>query len=84
MLPSRAYTIEIRNGDGELLAILENAHGIAYAQMINSPHSLTFNLPADDSKASNILLANEVWLRDNRTGECVRRFRLQKKMDSRT
>ena len=82
--PNRIYTIEIRNGAGDLLAILENAHGISYAQIINSPHALTFNLPANDSKASNILLANECWLRDNQTDTIIRKFKLQRKMDMRT
>lgn len=81
--PNRIYTIEIRNGDGELLAILENAHGIGYAQTINAPHSLRFAMPADDSKSSNILLANEYWLRDNRTDTIIRKFRLQRKVDTR-
>jgi len=81
--PNRIYTIEIRNGDGDLLAILENAHGISYEQIINSPHALTFNLPAVDSKVSNILLANEYWLRDNQTDTVIRKFKLQHKMDSR-
>jgi len=82
--PNRIYTIEIRNGDGDLLAILENAHGISYEQIINAPYPLTFNLPADDSKISNILLANECWLRDNQTDTVVRKFKLQHEMDVRT
>ena len=82
--PNRIYTIEIRNGAGELLAILENAHGISYAQIINSPYPLTFDLPSDDSKASSILLANECWLRDNRTDTVIRKLKLQRKMDTRT
>ena len=82
--PNRIYTIEIRNGAGELLAILENAYGISYAQTINSPHSLTLDLPANDSKISNILLANECWLRDNRTDTVIHKFRLRHKMGMRT
>jgi len=82
-LSPQAYTIEVRNSDGDLVAILENAHAISYGQVINAPYSLSFDLPADDSKASNILLANEYWLRDNRTGTVVRKFRLQKKTDTR-
>jgi len=81
--PNRIYTIEIRDGDGDLLAILENAHGISYAQMINSPHSLTLDLPANDSKISNILLANECWLRDNQTDTIIRKFKLRHKMGMR-
>ena len=82
--PNRIYTIEIRNGDGALLAILENAHGISYTQIINSPYPLTFDLPSDDSKVSNILLANECWLRDNRTDTVIHKFKLHHEMDMRT
>jgi len=80
---ARTYTIEIRNGDGDLIAILENAHGISYKQEINAPRSLKFELPATDSKLSNILLANEYWLRDNRTGIVIRKFKLRHKVDLR-
>jgi len=83
ILAVRTYTIEIRNGDGDLIAILENAHGIGYMQEINAPHSLRFELPATDSKAENILLANEYWLRDNRTGIVIRKFKLRRKVDLR-
>jgi len=81
--PNRIYTIEVRNGDGDLVAILENVHEIDYTQEINAPHSLTFTAPATESKLSNILLANEYWLRDNRTGTVIRKFKMHRKADTR-
>ena len=80
----RPYTIEVRNADGDLIAILENAHDISYSQVINSPHSLSLKIPSNDSKASNILLANEYWLRDNRTNTVIKKFKLYRKVDSRS
>jgi len=83
ILAARPYTIEVRNGDGDLIAILENAHSIDYRQEINAPHSLRFQVPTTDSKVDNVLLANEYWLRDNRTGIVIRKFKLQHKRDTR-
>lgn len=80
----QCYVVELRNGSGELIAILENAYNISYSQTINSPHLLTFNLPADDSKASNITLDNELWLRNICTDVVVRKFKLHKKTEART
>ena len=77
------YTLELHNSGGNLITILENAHDIAFSQMINSPHTLSFALPADDAKAGDIILANEIWLRDYTTKEVVKKFRLSQKRDSR-
>jgi len=78
-----AYTVEIRDASANLIAMLENAHGIGYVQTINAPHSLKFSLPSDDGKLLNIILANQLWLRDCKTNEVVRKFQLQRKMDVR-
>ena len=77
------YILELHNSDGDLVAILENAHDISYSQMINSPFALSFALPADDSKASNILLSNEIWLRDYKSGTVIKKFRLSIRRDIR-
>jgi hypothetical protein len=77
------YILELHNSDGDLIAILENAHDIAYAQMINSPHTLRFALPADDAKGGDITLANEIWIRRYKDGTVIRKFRLSQKRDSR-
>lgn len=78
------YVLELHNSDGDLVAILQNAYDISYAQMINSPYALTFALPADDSKSSNLILANEIWIRHSVTGTVVKKFRLAAKKDLRT
>jgi len=77
------YVLELHNSDGDLVAILQNASDIGYAQMVNSPHSLSFSIPADDSKTSDITLANEVWLRNQTTGLIIKRFRLSHERDIR-
>lgn len=77
------YTVEIRDASANLIAMLENAHGIGYVQTINAPHSLKFSLPSDDGKLVNIILANQLWLRSSKTGEVMRKFQLQRKMDVR-
>ena len=83
ILTSLKYVLELHNSSGDLVAILKNAHDIAYAQMINSPHTLSFSLPAGDSKVSDITLANEIWLRNYKTGKVIKKFRLSQKRDIR-
>ena len=80
----RKYIIEIRDSSGNLIAILENAHNINYTQNINNPHSLRFSIPSDDSKEANLILANEIWLRDYANNTIVKKFRLGQKRDIRS
>lgn len=79
------YLIEVHNSSDELVAILENAHGIAYTQGINEAPTLAFSLPADDDKADYILKANEIWLRnyEEETPSVVAKFRLSRRADGR-
>jgi len=77
------YIIEIRDTTGDLIQILENASSINYTEEINIAHSLSFLMPADDSKLSDVTLANELWLRNYSTDTVIRKFRLQKKWDIR-
>ncbi len=77
------YSIETRDNSGDLVSILENAHNVNYSKEINSPQRLSFELPADDSKLGDVVLANELWLRDNRTGNLVRKFLLNRQIDIR-
>ena len=70
------YVLEVRTDAGELIEFLENAYGIAYSQLLNSAHSLNFQIPAEDTKTSAITYARELWLRDHRTGVVVRKFLL--------
>lgn len=80
---ARKYTIEIHDSDDKFVCILDNAYHIAYTEAINEAPTLSFNLPADDTKAVNIVKANEIWLRNYSTGALVRRFLLNKKRDIR-
>ena len=78
-----AGIIEIHNTAGDLVQVLENAYGITYVQEINVPHYLKFSLPATDTKAVDITPTNEYWLRDYKTGAVRRKFRLQRRSDTR-
>ena len=77
------YTIEIRDGSGNLLAVLENAHGINLTEQLNRPPMLDFSLPADDSKISHIDPDNEIWLRDYETGVLIKKFLISRRSDTR-
>ena len=82
-LPVTKYILEVHDGDGDLVAILENAHDIPYSQAINEAPTLSFSLPADDTKEANLVRANEIWLRNHLDGTVVRKFRMGKRGDSR-
>lgn len=75
--------IEVRDSDGALIAILDNAHNIRIVQEDNAPTILEFDLPADDRKGDNLTLANEIWIRSVKTGGIVAKFKLHKKTDTR-
>jgi len=77
------YILELHNSDGDLVEMLQNAYDISYTQIINSPCMLSFVLPADDAKADDILLSNEIWLRDYNSGTVVKKFRLSQRRDVR-
>lgn len=77
------FQLEARDTSGNLLAILKNAFGINYVARLNEPHILKFSIPADDPKVTYIELVNEVWLRDNKLDEVVRKFRLLNQRDIR-
>jgi len=83
IISDHKYIVELHDSSGDLVAVLDNAYAIAYSQNINLPFMLQFAIPADDEKVSNITLANEIWLRDYDTQIVVRKFRLQKQIDSR-
>lgn len=78
-----AYIIEARNSSGDLLAILQNAHGIGLTEELNRPPMLDFLIPADDDKLTHISQANQVWLRDYDTGSVLYKFILSRRGDTR-
>lgn len=57
------FTIEVRDKDGDLVSILDNAFGGRTERAVNSPAVLTFKLPADDDKADGINFSSELWVR---------------------
>jgi len=77
------YTIEVHNNTGDLIAILENAHSIAYTQTINEAPVLRFSMPADDDKEANLIKANEIWLMNYETNVCLNKFRMSQRIDGR-
>ena len=83
LLVALKYIVELRDSSGNLVNILQNAHEIAFAKALNEPATLAFALPADDAKASGIILANEVWLRNYDTGAIIKKFRLNLRRDTR-
>ena len=83
IIAATPYLVELHYSNGNLISILENAHNIDYTQLINSPHTLSFIIPADDTKISDIKPSKEIWLRDYETGVVVRKFILQRKVDER-
>lgn len=80
---SPKYTLELRNSDGDLVSILQKAYFVSYSQVINNAHELTFTLPADDDKVAGITLANEIWLRNHRTGVVIKKFKLGREREVR-
>jgi len=77
------FIVEVRDSSGNLLAILENAHAIAYSQMLNQMPTLDFAFPAADAKKDHLTWGNEIWLRDYRTGSVVHKFRIGMRRDRR-
>ena len=68
------FILEIHDSSGNLISILENAYDIRWVQELNKAHQLGFSMPIDDAKRADILLANEIWLRDYRSLEVLRKF----------
>jgi len=58
------YQIEVRDSDGDLVQVLENALNITLTEAINEPTQLSFTLPATDPKLHFITKANELWARE--------------------
>lgn len=83
-LPAIGYVLEVRIPSGSFVAFLQNAHTITCIRRLNNPWSLSFSIPANDPKAVYITKANEIWLRDYRTTRLLRRFRVQRRSDSRS
>ena len=82
-LPSRRFILEVRKDDGDLICILNNAVNIAYRELINSAHVLSFKIKTDDSKVSEITKARQLWIRDYETDTVVKKFKLATKEDDR-
>jgi hypothetical protein len=72
--PARKYILEVRNSSGDLISILENAYNKSYSERVNEPAVLSFSIPADDDKKDDLVLPNEIWLRNYETGDIKRKF----------
>ncbi len=77
------FILEARNSSGDLLAILHNAFQIGLVEEVNRPPMLNFKLPSDDSKLAFVISANELWLRNYKTGALLYKFLLSKRKDIR-
>jgi len=79
------YKIEVRDTSGNLISILQNAHSIRYDEGINQAPTLSFSIPADDTKEQYLVKANEIWLinYEPETPVTVNKFRLSKRIDRR-
>jgi len=77
------FILEIHDSSGNLISILENAYDIRWVQELNKAHQLGFSLPIDDPKRADILLTNEIWLRNYRTALVERKFILSSTVEQR-
>ena len=77
VVAAHKYVIEIHNSSGDLINVLERAYKASLVEAVNDTPILKFYIPADDSKTSDIIKANEIWLRNYRTGTVVYKFRLR-------
>ena len=77
------FILEIHDSSGNLISILENAYDIRWVQELNKAHQLGFSMPIDDPKRADILLTNEIWLRDYRSAVVQRKFILSSTVEQR-
>jgi len=71
--PHWRYMLEVRERDGTLLAILQDAFNINYALSEGVPE-LSFELPADNDKTVYLARNREIWLRNMKTNTVMARF----------
>lgn len=78
------YVLEIHEASSDdLISILNQAYSIPFTRTVNEPATLSFRLPADDTKKADLNINNEIWLRDYETGNVIYKFRLDKVRDIR-
>ena len=68
------YEVQLRDLNGNLVAIFENALSVGYQFQINVPATMRFELPADDPKRALFDEGGEIWLFED--GVLVEVFRL--------
>jgi len=81
MIP--AYLIEVRESDGDLVQILENASEIEMEEAINAPTRLTFSLPSTDTKLYYVTKDKELWVRDTDADDVIVKTKLIRQEDVR-
>lgn len=69
------FRVELRDANGLLLAIFENAIDVGYEFIVNQLAAGSFALPVDDEKRALIEQGTEVWIYED--GALVETFRLK-------
>jgi len=77
------YIIEVHDSDGDLISILENYHDASLILKVNEPPRLSFSLPAGDVKKLEVVLPNELWVRNYLTDTIVKKLRITNNKDNR-
>jgi len=77
------FILEIRDSSDNLLAVLKDAYNVTLEETVNAPKVLSFMIPADNTKLTNLTRANELWVRNMRTGNVISKTRLTRRDDAR-
>jgi len=80
----RKYILEVRESDGDLVSMLQNAYDIAYTEVVNEPPTLDFKLPSDDDKVAGLARPNEIWLRNYDTQALIEKVLIGVRQEERT
>jgi len=77
------FVLEIRDSSDNLLAVLKDAYNVTLEETVNAPKVLSFMIPADNAKLTNLTRANELWVRNMRTNTVISKTRLTRRDDAR-
>lgn len=69
--PPLNYRILVKNKDGELLGEFESFRNLKFGKTLNSYGTCSFNIPANDPKASSLisLRKNTIWIYEEKEGD---------------
>ncbi len=74
-------TIEVRNNNCELLAVLKNAFNITITENLKEIPMISLSIPSGDENARYLTPANWIWIRQ--TGVPTKIFKIYKQSDKR-